>query len=97
MEKIVSKDVFHNEIRPNLKEQNKSIVLCHGVFDLVHPGHIIHLEQAKKMGDILVVSVTAARYVRKGPGRPYFDDKMRMKFLSAWRVLIMLCYLRDIQ
>lgn len=48
MEKIVSKDVFHNEIRPNLKEQNKSIVLCHGVFDLVHPGHIIHLEQAKK-------------------------------------------------
>ncbi len=83
MEKIVSKDVFHNEIRPNLKEQNKSIVLCHGVFDLVHPGHIIHLEQAKKMGDILVVSVTAARYVRKGPGRPYFDDKMRMKFLSA--------------
>lgn len=34
------------------------------------------------MGDILVVSVTAAKYVRKGPGRPYFDDEMRMKFLS---------------
>ena len=35
------------------------------------------------MGDILIVSVTAAEYVRKGPGRPYFDDEMRLKFLSA--------------
>ena len=35
------------------------------------------------MADILVVSITAARYVRKGPGRPYFDDDMRMKFLAA--------------
>ncbi len=83
MQKIVSKNVFHTEIRPNLKKQNKTIILCHGVFDLVHPGHIIHLEQAKEMGDILVVSITAAQYVRKGPGRPYFDDEMRMKFLEA--------------
>ena len=35
------------------------------------------------MGDILVVSITASKYVRKGPGRPYFDDEMRLKFLSA--------------
>ncbi len=83
MQKIVSKNVFRAEIRPNIKKQNKAIVLCHGVFDLVHPGHIIHLEQAKQMGDVLVVSITAAKYVRKGPGRPYFDDEMRMKFLEA--------------
>ncbi len=83
MNKIVSKDVFHDVIRKKLKEENKCIVLCHGVFDLIHPGHIIHLEQAKQMGDILVVSVTAAKYVRKGPDRPYFDDEMRMKFLEA--------------
>ena len=83
MKKIVSRDLFRSEIRPNLKMQNKSIVLCHGVFDLVHPGHIIHLEQAKNMGDVLVVSITAAKFVRKGPGRPYFDDEMRMKFLEA--------------
>ncbi|SFQ24170.1 rfaE bifunctional protein, domain II [Lachnospiraceae bacterium XBB1006] len=70
------------QVIKNLKAQGKKIVLCHGVFDLVHPGHILHFEEAKKMGDILVVSITAAKYVRKGPGRPYFDDEMRMKFLS---------------
>lgn len=83
MRKIVSKDEFREKIRPVLKNDNKIIALCHGVFDLVHPGHIIHLEQAKNMGDILVVSVTAAKYVRKGPGRPYFNDEMRLKFLAA--------------
>lgn len=60
----------------------KKVGLCHGVFDLVHPGHIVHFEEAKEACDILVVSVTAAKYVRKGPDRPYFDDEMRLKFLS---------------
>ena len=71
------------EIGPELRSIGKKTALCHGVFDLVHPGHIIHLEQAKAMADILVVSITAAEYVRKGPGRPYFDDEMRMKTLAA--------------
>ena len=83
MNKIVSKDTFQNCIRPELKKEGKTIALCHGVFDLVHPGHVIHLEQAKAMAEVLVVSITAAKYVRKGPGRPYFDDDMRMKFLAA--------------
>lgn len=65
------------------KKQGKKVVLCHGVFDLVHPGHVLHFEEAKTMGDILVVSITASEYVRKGPGRPYFNDEMRLKFLSA--------------
>jgi rfaE bifunctional protein nucleotidyltransferase chain/domain len=81
--KEVSQAEFREKIRPWLKEEEKTIALCHGVFDLIHPGHVIHLEQAKAMADVLVVSVTAARYVRKGPGRPYFDDKMRMKVLGA--------------
>lgn len=83
MEKIVTKEAFRRDIRPVIKKNHKKIVLCHGVFDLVHPGHIIHLEQAKKMGDVLVVSATASRYVRKGPGRPYFNDEMRLRFLAA--------------
>ncbi len=83
MSKIVSKEIFQSEIRPKLRQENKKVALCHGVFDLVHPGHIIHLEQAKQMADVLVVSITAAIYVRKGPGRPYFDDEMRMKVLEA--------------
>ena len=72
-----------NKIRNQLRKENRKIILCHGVFDLVHPGHIVHFEEAKKMGDVLVVSITAAAYVRKGPGRPYFNDEMRLKFLSA--------------
>lgn len=83
MNKIISKTVFKTEVKPRLHKDGKTIALCHGVFDLVHPGHIIHLEQAKKMADILIVSITAAQYVRKGPGRPYFDDQMRMKVLAA--------------
>lgn len=80
---IVTKDEFKKKIRPVLKQDDKTIVLCHGVFDLVHPGHMTHLEQAASMGDILVVSITASKYVRKGPGRPYFSDEQRLHFLSG--------------
>lgn len=83
MGRIIDKITFKEETRPKLKKEGKTIALCHGVFDLVHPGHIIHLQQAKQMADILVVSVTAAEYVRKGPGRPYFNDEMRLKVLEA--------------
>ena len=83
MNKIVSKETFQTEIKPCLQREGKTIALCHGVFDLVHPGHIIHLEQAKDMADVLVVSITAAKYVRKGPDRPYFDDEMRKRVLAA--------------
>lgn len=83
MKKIVEKITFKEEIRPKLKREGRTIALCHGVFDLMHPGHIIHLQQAKQMADILVVSITAAEYVRKGPGRPYFNDEMRLKVLEA--------------
>lgn len=82
MGQVVSKEEM-KELRKGLKRQGKTVVLCHGVFDLVHPGHIIYFEQAKAMGDVLVVSFTAAQYVRKGPGRPYFDDEMRKTMLSA--------------
>lgn len=83
MGKIADKTTFREEIRPKLKKEGKTIALCHGVFDLVHPGHIIHLQQARQMADVLVVSITAAEFVRKGPGRPYFNDEMRLKVLEA--------------
>lgn len=82
MGKIVTKNEFKT-IRERLRAEGKKVALCHGVFDLIHPGHIVHFEQAKKMGDVLVVSVTSEKFVRKGPGRPYFNDEMRMKFLEA--------------
>ncbi|MBI2067969.1 MAG: adenylyltransferase/cytidyltransferase family protein [Deltaproteobacteria bacterium] len=65
------------------KGQGKKIVLCHGVFDLIHPGHIHHFEEAKRQGDILVVSITPDNFVNKGPGRPVFNQRLRADFLTA--------------
>ena len=61
----------------------KKVVMCHGVFDLLHLGHIIHFEEAKKMGDILIASVTSDKYVKKGYGRPHFNISERIKSLTA--------------
>lgn len=81
MGKIITKSEY-KKIKNSLCN-DKKVVLCHGVFDLVHPGHIIYFQEAKAQGDILVVSITASKYVRKGPGRPYFNDEMRLMFLAA--------------
>ncbi|MBT6911667.1 MAG: adenylyltransferase/cytidyltransferase family protein, partial [Rhodospirillaceae bacterium] len=50
------------------------VVLAHGVFDLLHMGHVRHLEAARAEGDLLIVTLTADRYVNKGPGRPIFPE-----------------------
>ena len=60
----------------------KKIVLCHGVFDLLHIGHINYFKSSKKYGNILVVSVTSDKFVNKGPGRPAFSINNRLKFLQ---------------
>lgn len=65
------------------REQGQRIVQCHGTFDLVHPGHIIHLEEARALGDMLVVTVTDEAHVNKGPGRPCFNDALRARTLAA--------------
>ena len=67
--------------------KNKIWVLCHGVFDILHPGHIRHLEWAKKQGDLLVVSFTPDHEVQKGPGRPHFSLKYRMMVVDALQVV----------
>lgn len=71
------------EIVKYLKERKKIIVQCHGCFDLMHPGHIKHFEAAKKLGDVLVVTVTADKYVNKGPGRPVFNQQLRTESIAA--------------
>lgn len=63
--------------------KNHRIVLCHGVFDLLHIGHIRHFEQARAYGDILVVSITPDLYVNKGPGRPAFNERLRAESVAA--------------
>lgn len=80
--KIVDLDTF-GEIRAATRAAGERVVLCHGVFDLLHPGHVQHLERAAELGDRLVVTVTADQYVRRGPGRPVFSHEMRMMTLAA--------------
>ena len=63
--------------------EGKTVVHCHGVFDLVHPGHINYFEQAKKLGDIVYVGAIADRFVRKGPGRPRFPEDVRLGWLAG--------------
>ncbi len=67
----------------DLKAKGKRIVQCHGVFDLLHLGHIRHFTSAKKHGDVLVVTLTSDRYVNKGPGRPVFNDKLRAEVIAS--------------
>jgi len=71
----------------NLKNKKKKIVLCHGVFDLLHLGHIKHFKSAKKFGDYLIISITANKYVNKGPGRPIFNQLERLDFLKELRII----------
>lgn len=66
-----------------LKTEGKKIVHCHGCFDLMHPGHIKYFQAAKKMGDILVVTITPDAYVDKGPGRPVFNQELRAESIAA--------------
>lgn len=66
-----------------LRAEGKVLIHCHGTFDLIHPGHVVHFEEAKALGDILVVTITGEQFVNKGPGRPYFNDQLRTRWLAA--------------
>ena len=60
-----------------LKQSGKTVVQSHGIFDLIHPGIINHLTEAKDQGNILIVTVIKDKNVRRGSGRPIFPEKMR--------------------
>lgn len=69
------------------RQNGLKIVQCHGVFDLIHPGHIRHFQEAKRQGDRLVVTVTPDRFVNKGPGRPVFKEALRLEALAALQLI----------
>src|SRR3990167_8149574 len=76
--KIIDFDELKNRI-----SKNRRIVQSHGVFDLLHIGHIKHFQSAKEQGDVLVVTVTPDRFVNKGPNRPRFTEKLRAEAIAA--------------
>ena len=61
--------------------------MCHGTFDVVHPGHVRQLIYAKSKGDILIVSLTSDKYVNKGPLRPYVPQELRALNLAAFEIV----------
>jgi len=80
--KILSFEALIRSVN-ELKSAGKKIVYAQGFFDLLHIGHVYHLEQSKKLGDILIVGVVADRFMRKGPGRPIFKEKERLKQVAV--------------
>src|SRR3984957_11672685 len=80
--KILKLEDLAKEIA-KLKKQGKTIAQCHGCFDLLHPGHILHFKAAKGKADIVVVTITPDRFVNKGPGRPVFPEQIRMESIAA--------------
>lgn len=68
-----------------LRTAGKTVVFTNGVFDLIHPGHARYLQQARTLGDALIVGVNSDRSARaiKGPERPITPERERAEILAA--------------
>ena len=80
MKKIINLQEILN-LFPKLK--GKKIGLAHGVFDIFHFGHLLHLQKAKSYCDVLFVSITSDKFVNKGPGRPIYNTKQRLDMIAS--------------
>ena len=90
--------MFHNKINKKIKDikfltkfrknnLNKKIIICHGVFDIVHPGHVRHLMYAKSKADILIASITSDVHIDKGVYRPHVPENLRALNLAAFEIV----------
>jgi rfaE bifunctional protein nucleotidyltransferase chain/domain len=75
------------DILEDLRRKGKKIVHCHGCFDMLHIGHMKHFEEAKEQGDFLVVTLTRDKFIQKGPGRPFFNQELRLQAIAALEVV----------
>ncbi len=82
MNKVLTKEELLAH-RAAARAAGQRVVQCHGCFDIVHPGHVRHLKQARAMGDLLLVSITGDDEVRKGAGRPLIPEELRAENLAA--------------
>ncbi len=67
--------------------RKKKVILCHGNFDVVHPGHVRHLIYAKSKASTLIVSITADQYIKKGINRPFVPENLRALNLAAFQMV----------
>ena len=86
--KILTLDQLLTE-RERLREAGKTLVFTNGVFDILHVGHVRYLEQARALGDALVVAINSDASVRdlKGADRPLMNENERAEILAALRVV----------
>src|SRR5689334_1908954 len=73
------------QLGEDARASNKTVVFTTGVFDLLHPGHVRYLQQARALGDLLIVGLNSDRSVRanKGPERPITPEDERAEVLAA--------------
>jgi rfaE bifunctional protein kinase chain/domain/rfaE bifunctional protein nucleotidyltransferase chain/domain len=69
------------------RPREKKVIMCHGTFDIVHPGHVRHLLYAKSKGDVLVASLTADAHIAKANFRPFVPQELRAFNLAALEVV----------
>lgn len=79
--KIKTLDELREAIGP--RPRKKTVIMCHGTFDIVHPGHLRHLMYAKEKADLLIASVTADAHILKANHRPYVPEELRAANLAA--------------
>ena len=84
--KIIDFDTVAKHLK-NVKKEKKIIIHCHGVFDLVHPGHIRHLSYCRSKADILIVSITPDKFIDKGTYRPLVPEQLRANNLSVLEIV----------
>ena len=84
MNKLVSREELIHK-RESLKQAGRKVVFTNGCFDLLHPGHVRYLEEAKSLGDVLVLGLNSDKSVRKlkGEGRPILNQEERAEVLSG--------------
>lgn len=83
--KLSTDFLFLHEYREIRKR--KLVVMCHGCFDVLHYGHLIHLNSARAKGDYLIVSLAGDAFVNKGTGKPVFDQYKRAAMLAAFSII----------
>ncbi|MCP5195819.1 MAG: adenylyltransferase/cytidyltransferase family protein [Gammaproteobacteria bacterium] len=83
--KIKSPEEIRKLIGP--RPRQKKVIMCHGAFDVVHPGHLRHLLYAKSKADILIASLTADQHITKGQYRPHVPQDLRAAHLAAFEIV----------
>ena len=78
-----------------LKKDGVTVVQSHGIFDIIHPGIIKHLNEAKEQGDILIVTIIKDKDIRRGPGRPIFPEDLRLENIASLEQVDYVCLVDD--